>query len=159
MKPKSNNSQPCPNNGQIGRGGNGTPKKANIVGKQHLFSKAGDKALHAVAKFVKAVGSLTQLVGNVLIADDWPGNKLRKQGNIGAERNDVSLHFGISTVHINGVAHGLEGIKGNADGQGQIQQRQLAVEDAIDGSDEEIRIFEKEQQSQIGQHRNHQSQF
>ena len=90
-----------------------------------------------------------QLVGNGGVTDDRPGNQLGKQGDIGAKIDDVPLGLDLSTVYINGVGHGLEGVKGDANGQRQAQQGNIRMEEQVDVLNQKIAIFKKPQKSQV----------
>ena len=60
---------------------------------------------------------------------------------------------GISTVYVDGIAHGLEGVKGDADGQTDVQYRQEAQPHCGEGAGDKIPVFEEEQQRQVEHHR------
>ena len=75
---------------------------------------------------------LIDLVAQVLVLDDGAGDELGKQGDEGAEIDDVPLRPGVSPVHIDGVAHGLEGVEGDADGQVDAQHRHEGQTDRLE---------------------------
>ena len=58
---------------------------------------------------------MNQLRRNILIADDRPRHQLREHGHIDTELQNIALRFGISSVYINHVRHGLEGVKRDTD--------------------------------------------
>ena len=89
---------------------------------------------------------LAQLVVNVLVLDNGAGNQLGKQGDKGAEVDDVFLGARIAAVHVDGVRHGLEGIKGNADGQRDSQRlERQAGKHRLDTGDNKVIVLEKHQ--------------
>ena len=67
--------------------------------------------------------SVIQLRCHIHIPDNGPGDELGKQGNIGAKMDQISLGLHILPVHIHRIADALEGVKTDADGQRQFQQR------------------------------------
>ena len=95
---------------------------------------------------------MNQLRRNILIADDRPRHQLWEHGHIGAEGHDAPLRRGILPININGIAHGLKGKKGNADGQGQPQRGNGNAGDQGQVGGEEIPILEKAQQAQVQQY-------
>ena len=58
---------------------------------------------------------MLQIVGHRLVLHDGPGDQLGEQRHIRAEVDDVPLGRHQSSVHVDGVAHGLEGVEGDAD--------------------------------------------
>ena len=85
---------PAPHEGQIAAARRvNVPQCADVIGNQHLFADAYHEALHAGGKLVHAVGAEIKLVGNVLVPHDRARDKLREQGDEGAEADIVFLHM------------------------------------------------------------------
>ena len=102
------------------------PQIAHGVGQEHLFSQAQDKQLDAGGKVVDILPAGLHLLRHILIPDNGAGNQLGEQGDIGTEDQGILLNRRIVAVHINHIAHGLEHIKGNADGQGDFRSLHTA---------------------------------
>lgn len=67
------------------------------------------------------MGAEVNLFVQVLVLDDRTRDQLGKQGHKGAKIDDIFLYSGIPPVYVDGIAHGLKGVKGDADGQAQPQ--------------------------------------
>ena len=74
------------------------------------------------AKFSDEWTRRTQLRRHRLVLDDGPGDQLGEHGDEGAEVHHAPLDRRVLPVHVDGVAHGLEGVEGDADGQGHAPQ-------------------------------------
>ena len=136
----------------------GVPEKADIVRYEDLFPEAHDEALHAGGEFVEGLRPAIELVVDILVADDGSRDELGEEGHEGAEFDEVLLHAPVPPVHVDGIAHGLEGVEGNADGERQPKRGDGDAGDAAEGLREEIEILEEEQKQQVddrvdGQHR------
>ena len=101
--------------------------------------------------------TLVHLIGYCLVANDRTRDKLREQRHIRAEGDDVVLHLCIATVHVYGVAHGLEGVKGNSYRQRQSEKRYRRTEYTVHCPDDEIGVLEKAEQSEVYKDRHEQS--
>ena len=73
--------------------------------------------------------------------------------------DDVLLYLSIVSVYINGIAHGLEGVKRDADGQRSIQNRQKSKACRLQSSSGKVPVFEEEQNAQIENHRGSHGEF
>lgn len=129
------------------------PQGAGLIGQQDLFSQAHHETADPQGKTLKAFGPGVQLRGNVLVADNGAGNELGEHGHIGSEAYDIVLDRSSPPVYIDGVGHGLERIKGDPNGKGQAQERDPASGEAVDGTDEKVRIFKDHQKGQIDERR------
>ena len=125
------------------------PQGAGLIGQQDLFSQAHHETADPQGKTLKAFGPGVQLRGNVLVADNGAGNELGEHGHIGSEAYDIVLDRSLAPVYVDGVGHGLERIKGDPNGKGQAQERDPASGEAVDGTDEKVRIFKDHQKGQI----------
>ena len=92
-----------------------------------------------------------QLLGHVPVADDGPGDQLREHGHVGAEAQQIPLGRHLAAVDVDGIAHGLEDIKGDADGQRDLRHRQPQSrgQQQIHRPHEEACVFEEGQQPQV----------
>ncbi len=104
-------------------------KKADINSYRTLASrtflpKPHHEAACAGGSVRQRVGAMLQLRGNVCVADDGPGDELGEHGHIGGKVNEIPLGRHIAPVYVDDVAENLEGIKADADGQGDMQSRQ-----------------------------------
>ena len=166
LEGEGNDAEPCPQGGEFGAGGGQVhvPELAQVVGQQHLFGKAHGEALGPPGKALGGVVAVGELLVQVLILQDGPGDELGEEGDKGAEIDDVLLHPGVPPVDVDGVAHGLEGVEADADGQGEgdgaapgqgqaLDDGQKARAQAGKAPGDEVPVFEKEQQCQVADHR------
>ena len=121
------------------------PDESYVVCKEDFFTQTAHKAFYAVTKQINAMYTVVYLVCNCLIANDGARNQLWEQRNIRAERQNVFLHLRISAIHINGIAHGLKGVKGDTDGEQQIRLRNSQPGQRIQIVNKEIAVFEHAQ--------------
>ncbi len=165
LEGEGGDAQPGPQGGEPGpgRGQIHVPQRAQGVGKQNLFTRAHGEALDAGGELLKGVIPPLQLVVQVLVLDDGPGDELGEQGDEGAEGDDVLLAPGVPPVHVDGVAHGLEGVEGDADGQGKgdgaagqgeaVDDGQEAQAHRRQAAGDEVIILEEAQQQKVEHHR------
>ena len=125
------------------------PQHPHIVGDEHLFRHAHHKGLHAGGEFVRGAGPLVDLIPQVLIFDDGSGDQLGEQGDEGAEVDDGPLSPGVAPVDVDGVAHGLEGVEGDADGEGQAQGGHEADTHRPERAGDKVPVLKEEEQRQI----------
>ena len=155
LEGEGQDAQPSPCRGELrcGHGLVGVPEHAEIIGQKDLFRQTHHKDLHTGGKLLRGVGAVLQLIVQVLVLDDGTGDELREEGDKGAEGNDVLLAPGVPSVDVDGIAHGLEGVEGDADGQADIQHRHEAQTDGGERFGQEVPILEEEQQGQIEEYR------
>ena len=122
---------------------------AQLVGKDHFFAKAKNKALDAVAKIrtVGPAGFGRQRCFNVAIAHDGPGDQLGKQRNIQCKARQAALHGNLPAVKIDHIAHGLKGVKADADGQHDAAHAQQANPCGMQAAYKEVVILKIAQQA------------
>ena len=101
------------------------PQLADGVGKEDLLRRAHGEAPDTGDEFVQVLPPLLQLIRHGFIADDGTCDELGEQCHIRAKGDGIFLHRCVLTVDVDGVAHGLEGVEADSDGQGQAQHRQL----------------------------------
>ena len=95
------------------------------------------------------VSPLVDLVPQVLVLDDGTGDELGEQGDKGAEVDDVPLSPGVPPVHVDGVAHGLEGVEGDADGQVDVQHRHEGQAQGLEGRGQEVQYLKNSRRSRL----------
>ena len=151
LEGEGQNAQPCAQGGQFSHGGGqiDIPELTDGVGQKHLLCAAHHKALGARGKLVGGVVTVFQLLVQILVLQDGAGDQLGEQGDEGAEGDDVALGAGVTAVDVDGVAHGLEGVEGDADGQLQTQHRHEVQTDGGQIGGNEVPVLEEEQQGQI----------
>ena len=74
------------------------PYPADGIGQQHLFAHTRREAPHPRAEILKALLPLPQLPRHGAHPHNGAGDKLGKQGNIGAEGDDVPLYLHIAAI-------------------------------------------------------------
>ena len=121
------------------------PELPHVVGQEQLFRHAHGKDLHAGGKSVSPVLPAVDLLPQVLILDDGTRYQLGEEGHKGAEIQDVPLGPGIPPVDIDGVAHGLEGVEADADGQVDAQYREKTQADGLQALRQEVVVLEEEE--------------
>jgi len=100
------------------------PQLPDGVGQHDLFRRAHGEAPDAGDEFLQVLPAALQLVRHGLIADDRARDQLGEQGHIGPKAHQIFLHRRVLTVDVNGIAHRLEGVEADPDGQGQPQNGQ-----------------------------------
>ena len=98
------------------------PHGAHLVCKQHLFAEADHKAHNALGKVGRSHAALGKLILHVGIADYGACYELGEHGDVHSEVDEVFLHPDIVAINVDGVAHGLEGVKRNAYGQRDLEK-------------------------------------
>ena len=114
---------------------------------------AAHEAGHAVGEFFKGVCSLGQILLNRHVTDDRAGNQLRKQCHVGSQVNEVLLGSSLAAIHVDGVAHGLEGVEADTDGQRQTEQRDGRAENVVYVVNKEIGILKESERADAGDDR------
>ena len=124
-------------------------QKAHLVGNQHLLGQTVDKADDTGSEGATGLLSFQQLRGDVPVADDGPCNQLRKEGHIGAEEQGVSLRFDLPAVHVDHIAHALEDIERDADGQDDFRDGNPAAGQPVQAFQKETGVFEIAQNRKV----------
>ena len=115
-----------------------------------------EKRIRAVEHILAGGVTLLQLGLDIAVADDGSGNQLGEQGDVQQEFEIGPLDAHLLPVDIHHIAHGLEGVEADADGQGNLRHRQRKAGDLIEGGDEESGVFEHAQGQQIDDDRQYQ---
>ena len=101
---------------------------------------------------LRAARPEVQLVGDILVAHDGTGDELGEQGDEGAEADEAPLRLAVPAVDVDGVAHGLEGVEADADGQRHVQRRDADAGDAAQRRGKEVVVFEEGQHREVDHH-------
>ena len=127
----------------------------HAVGQDHFFAKALDKARYSLAEILPGLLPAVDLRGNGLVTDDRSGDELWEKGHVKPHVQDTALGGRFLPIDVDDVAHGLEGIEGDANGQGkpyfgqgQSQCAQVFTYEA--------QVLEYEQPRQVQHHRRRQ---
>ena len=155
---KAEGKKPCPaprNRQRPGvlRGLAALPQGPGGVGQQHLLGKARGKAAGSFGEVPGRDGPVNQLRRHGLVLHDGPGDELGEQRHVGPEADDVPLDRRVPAVDIDGVAHGLEGEEGNAQGQGQSQLGNGHPGKQGQIRRQEVPVLEKAQEQKVEHHR------
>ena len=132
---------------------------AEWVGENHLLAEAGDDALDARNRQIEPLLAAGQLVADVVVAHDRPGDQLREEGNIEREVDRIALRLGVAAVDVDHIGQGVKGEEGNAERQVrrvEIERGQVAgagePQDVVLGGDK-AGIFVIGQQADVHDHR------
>ena len=132
---------------------------SQLVCNQNLLGKANEKPPGTVCRILKGCLPALQFPGHIYIPDDGTGNQLGKQRHISTEGNGIFLGRDIPPVHIHRIAHALEGIEADADGQGQAQQRNGKARYCGKALKEEVCVLKNRQQHDADDNGNCQPDF
>ena len=154
LEREGDDAQPGPGHRELvqGEGLIPLPQQPHVVGQQDLFPHAHHEDLHAGGELLRRAVPLVDLVPQVLVFQNGTGDELGKQGDKGAEVDDGVLGPGISAVYVDGIAHGLEGVKGDADGQMDVQHRHKSQAHGLERPGQKVPVLEEEQQPQVKDH-------
>ena len=129
------------------------PQGADGVGQQHLLGKSHAEPPGPQSEVLRRVEPVPQVRCHRFVLDDGAGDQLGEHGDEGAEVHHVALDRCVLPVHVDGIAHGLEGIERDADGQRDAQLGQINARDQGQIGCDEVPVLEKAQQSQVEDHR------
>ena len=163
LEGESSGSEPCSQGGGLVGGKGCVGHDRDGVGQEDFFGKAQDEKRHARGESLECMFSFRELDGHGVVPHDRTGDQLGKQGHEAREVDESPNRISLSTVHVDGVAHGLEGVKGDADRQGDPDHAEAIrtehVQKCVEVLLGEHGVFEDAEQSQIGAHGNDQRQF
>ena len=83
----------------------------------------------------------SKLRRNVGIPDDRPRDELRKHGDVCRKVDEIALHRNFAAIDVDEVAHDLEGVKADADGQRDLQKRHRNPGQGVQIRDHKIGVF------------------
>ena len=136
--------------GGHGVGGHGVPEHAELVGQQDLLRHADHEQAHAGVEQGGRLVAGDELVVHVLVADDGTGDELGEEGDVAGEVHQAVGGLAVVPIHVDEVGHGLEGVEGDADGQGDAHVRQAGEgRDLLERPDEQARILKHTQGRQV----------
>lgn len=89
-----------------------------------------------------------------MCAFDWTGHQLREERNVCEELQQVVGRRYLSPVHINRVAHALESVERDSDGQNEVPCSQFGVDSELGEAgdnriDEEPAILEESEHAEV----------
>ena len=145
--------QPRAGEGQLLTRKGPVPELANSVGQQDLLCHAHGEALDPGGEFLQVLPPALQLFRHGFVADDGARDELGKEGDIGAEGDHVFLHRGVPAVDVDRIAHGLEGVKADADGQHQPRPCKAGAKKGVDVFVQKAGVFKEHQEGEIQHHR------
>ena len=145
LQGKGNGVEPVKEHAFFAGGTESGAKLRKTVGEQNLFAKTEHEAGSTLAAKVKAVAANRKLPGNIGVAHYGAGYQLGEHGDIRAEAYRVPLR-GQTAVNVGGVADKLKGVEAYSHRQSKAQQREGKPGCGIEVADEEIRVFEVNQQ-------------
>ena len=120
--------------------------------------QAKDKQADAFLHLGQADPALQHMqpLGHIPIFHNGARDQLGEHGDEGAEVHHVALDRCVLPVHVDGIAHGLEGVEGDTDGQQQPQRLDGCAQQTVQVADGKIRVLEKAQDRQGSHHRDDQ---
>ena len=129
------------------------------VGQNDLFGKAVQKALRAEGKALGRHGAAAQLGLDVGVAHDGPRHQLGEKADVERQQKPVFLGLDAPAVEVDDIAHGLEGVKTDAQGQGDVPHGQhLPAQKPRQGVGGKAVIFIVAQQREVRRHHRRQHQ-
>ena len=96
---------------------------AQDIGNQRLFGQSDNKTADTDGQ-VRAIGApFMQPFCYIMVTDNGSGDELGKKRDIQGYVNGILLHLNFAAIQVNHIGHGLEGKKGNTNGQ--VNRRQM----------------------------------
>ena len=154
LQGEGDHAQPGARRGEL-RGGQslvGVPELPQIVGQQYFLAQTYREGLYAGGKPLHRVVPVVDLISQLLILDDRPGDELGEQGDEGAEIDEIPLDRCVTPVDVDGIGHGLEGVERDADGQAQAQNGHEGQPNGGQAPGDKVPVLEKEKQRQVEYH-------
>ena len=135
--------------GQVGQG-------RDRVRQQHLLAQPDQESRHAVGEHLGGMGAVAELILQVLVAQDRPGDELREEGDEGGEVDELRVGARVPAPDVDEVAERLEDVERDADGQDQppvdAQGRHVGAEQRGEAVHEEVEVLEDAQDAQAARH-------
>ena len=133
----------------------GVHQHRQVVGDDHLLEQAPHHRGHPRPQVLVPEGVvLLELVEDVPRPLDGPGHQLGEEGDEQGVVEEVPLGGHVLPVHVDGVAQGLEGVKGDAHRQQHVQQGHVhgkaqIVQPPGEHVRGEVVVLEEEQHPQV----------
>ena len=124
----------------------------HLVGDEHLFAQAHEKAGASGGEVRPGLPATVDLAGHGGVFHDGPGNKLGEEGDVEAQVQGGPLDLRFPGGHIQHVAEGLEGEEGDADGQLDNGDQKPKAQ-GVQGFHCEHQVFKDKEEGQIAPHR------
>ena len=81
------------------------------IGNQHFFCQSSQKSLDALNKLIRLDAMVLELLFQVSVPHNGAGHQLWKHGDKRRKSHKTPVGRHVAPVHVDGVAHRLEGIK------------------------------------------------
>ena len=150
--------EPEEQDGLVLRGAKKLAELAQGVCKQHLFAQTQHEAADALGGLLKAAAAGDKLLRYLGVADNGACDQLGEQGDVCRKIDEILLRRP-APVHVHRVADELKGVKTDADGQSNLQQRDGKPGDGVEIFKKEIRVFEKAQDAGAEKERQNQKEL
>src|SRR5207248_1034655 len=97
---------------QSGGGEGAVGNVAHRIGNENFLAHAQSEEGDAAGEFFDRVSPVTHLLLDGGVADDWPGDQVRKKCLEAAEIHEIAHRPGFAAIDVDGVAHGFERVEG-----------------------------------------------
>ena len=133
------------------RGGveRGVRDPAAGVGEQQLFGQTDEKAADALRTPGGGGAAGADLLVDVVILHDRTGDQLREKRYVQKQLPEIRLRRGVAAVDVDHIGENLEGVKGDANRQGDLRDGQLNARQQIQRFGGKGGIFAHAEQEQI----------
>lgn len=124
--------------------------ETDVIADDGLLEESDDDEVDAAAEhFVGDDKRLTYLRHEIARPDDRARHQLREEGYIKGVVEQTVERTDVSPIHIDGIAHALEGEETDAHRQENIVRLKIAADDIGQHATEEIGVLEVEEETQI----------
>ena len=125
----------------------------DVVRDQDLLAEADDEAPDARGEVVEADHAAGELVGDLAVADDRPGNELREQQHVERRVNRALLRARVAAVDVDHVRNRVERVERDADRQQHLRDGERSDaqsgEQRVDVVGEEVRVLEDAEHGKV----------
>ena len=131
-------------------------QRRDHVGDQDLLRQTDDENARADRDAAEREPARVELPGDGLVANDRPGDQLRKEGDIESDIDGIAVGSEPPPVDVDDVREAMEGEEGDAERQGDIGLRHHnseRPEQRREIAGDEIRIFEQRKDEKVARHR------
>ena len=122
-----------------------------LVGQQDLLGQAEQEPDGARLKVRPALPPGPKLLCHGGVAHDGARHQLGEEGDVQGQAEQVLFCLGLPSEHVNGIAHALEGVEGDPDGQNDLLHRDPG-EQLVKVLRNKAQVLEHEEQGQVGRH-------
>ncbi len=136
------------------------------VGDEDFLAQPDHESRGAAGEVAGSDGAGGQFPRHRDVADDRPGHQLREERDEAGEIEEVARGPRVPAIHVDGVAHRLEGVEADAQGQGDLERvvplqgvEASQAEEAIVAGHAEAEVLEESQQREVGDDRGRQGRL